>query len=75
LFGISLVLAFGSAIPVEALCDVAGIGQLAWRAALGRDLPLLCGLAMAVTFMVALAHTGAELFDTRPASVSVEARI
>jgi ABC-type dipeptide/oligopeptide/nickel transport system permease component len=74
LFGVSLVLAFGSAIPVEALCDVAGVGQLAWRAALGRDLPLLCGLAMAVTFMVALAHTGAELFDTRGTSVSVEGR-
>jgi peptide/nickel transport system permease protein len=62
LVGVSLVLAFGSAIPVEALCDVAGIGQLAWRAALGRDLPLLCGIAMAITFLVALAHTGTELF-------------
>jgi peptide/nickel transport system permease protein len=63
LLGVSVVLAFGSAIPVEALCDVAGIGQLAWRAALGRDLPLLCGVAMAVTFLVALAHTGTELFN------------
>ncbi len=62
LMGVSLVLAFGSAIPVEALCDVAGIGQLAWRAALGRDLPLLCGVAMAITFLVALAQTGTELF-------------
>jgi len=62
LIGVSLVLAFGSAIPVEALCDVAGIGQLAWRAALGRDLPLLCGVAMAITFLVALVHTSTELF-------------
>lgn len=69
LFGVSLVMAFGSAIPVEALCDVPGIGQLAWRAALGRDLPLLCGLAMAITLTVALAHTGAEIFDAHgPAS-------
>jgi peptide/nickel transport system permease protein len=67
LAGVSVVLAFGSAIPVEALCDVAGIGQLAWRAALGRDLPLLCGLAMAITFTVALAQAGAELFgESRP---------
>jgi peptide/nickel transport system permease protein len=61
LLGVSVVLAFGSAIPVEALCDVPGIGQLAWRAALGRDLPLLCGIAMAITFVVALAHTGTEI--------------
>jgi peptide/nickel transport system permease protein len=67
LAGVSVVLAFGAAIPVEALCDVAGIGQLAWRAALGRDLPLLCGLALAITFTVALAQTGAELFgESRP---------
>jgi peptide/nickel transport system permease protein len=68
LIGVSVVLAFGSAIPVEALCDVAGIGQLAWRAALGRDLPLLCGVAMAITFLVALAHTGTELLhpETTP---------
>ena len=63
LVGVSVVLAFGSAIPIEALCDVAGIGQLAWRAALGRDLPLLCGVAMAVTFLVAVAHTGTEFFN------------
>jgi peptide/nickel transport system permease protein len=63
LLGVSVVLAFGSAIPVEALCDVPGIGQLAWRAALGRDLPLLCGIAMAITFVVALAHTGTEILN------------
>jgi len=53
LAGVSLVLAFGSIIPIEALCDVPGIGQLAWKAALARDLPLLCGLALIITFAVA----------------------
>jgi ABC-type dipeptide/oligopeptide/nickel transport system permease component len=78
LAGVSVVLAFGSAIPVEALCDVAGIGQLAWRAALGRDLPLLCGLALVITFTVALAQAGAELFGGEdidaPGNVSGESR-
>ena len=69
LIGVSVVLAFGSAIPIEALCDVAGIGQLAWRAALGRDLPLLCGVAMAITFIVALAHTGTELLHSETSRV------
>jgi peptide/nickel transport system permease protein len=53
LAGVALVLAFGAAIPIEALCDVPGIGQLAWKAALARDLPLLCGLALIITFIVA----------------------
>ncbi len=39
--GASAVVALGACIPIEALTDTPGIGQMAWRAALGRDLPLL----------------------------------
>ena len=45
LLGVGLVLAFGVAIPIEALCGVPGIGALALQAATSRDMPLLCGLA------------------------------
>jgi peptide/nickel transport system permease protein len=48
LAGVSVSIAFGAAIPVEALCDLPGIGQLAWKAATARDVPLL----VAITFMV-----------------------
>ena len=41
LAGISVSMALGASIPVEVICDVPGIGQLAWQAALGRDLTLL----------------------------------
>jgi peptide/nickel transport system permease protein len=61
LTGVSLVLAFGSLVPIEALCDVPGIGQLAWKAALARDLPLLSGLALIVTSAVASVHALGEL--------------
>lgn len=61
LAGVTLVLAFGVIIPIEALCDVPGIGQLAWKAALARDLPLLCGLALIITFIVACAQSLGEL--------------
>ena len=37
LAGVSVSIALGAAIPVEALCGIPGIGQLAWQAALGRD--------------------------------------
>jgi peptide/nickel transport system permease protein len=63
LSGVALVLAFGSIIPIEALCDVPGIGQLAWKAALARDLPLLCGLALIITFVVAALQSLGDLVD------------
>src|SRR5262249_54414931 len=44
LAGASVSLALGAAIPIEALCGLAGIGDLAWQAALGRDLPLLVSI-------------------------------
>jgi peptide/nickel transport system permease protein len=65
LAGIALMLALGSSIPIEALCDVPGIGQLAWKAALARDLPLLCGLALIITFLVAFAQSLGEVVSAR----------
>jgi peptide/nickel transport system permease protein len=65
LVGVALVLAFGLIIPIEALCDVPGIGQLAWKAALARDLPLLCGLALIITFAVACVQSLGEVIGVR----------
>jgi peptide/nickel transport system permease protein len=61
LAGVSVSLAFTAAIPVEALCDLPGIGQLAWKAALGRDLYLLVNLTMIVTTVTLLANSAADL--------------
>jgi len=65
LAGVALVLGFGFIIPIEALCDVPGIGQLAWKAALSRDLPLLCGLALIITFAVACVQTFGEIIGAK----------
>jgi len=51
LLGLSISLAFGAAVPIEALCDSAGIGQLAWYAAINRDLPLITSLTLFVTLI------------------------
>jgi peptide/nickel transport system permease protein len=48
--GLSIVTALGAIIPVEVLFGVAGVGQLAWNAAMNRDLPVL----LAVTALMAL---------------------
>jgi peptide/nickel transport system permease protein len=61
LAGISLNMAFGAAIPVEVICDSPGIGQLAWQAALARDLPLLVNLTVLVAVMTMLANSASDL--------------
>jgi peptide/nickel transport system permease protein len=61
LLGVALVLAFGSAIPIEALCDVPGLGALALQAATSRDMPLLCGMALIITFFVTVVHAVGDL--------------
>ncbi len=59
--GVSVSIAIGAAIPVEALCGLAGVGQLAWQAALARDLPLLINLTILVTLVTLLANSGADV--------------
>jgi peptide/nickel transport system permease protein len=59
--GVSVSIAVGAAIPVEALCGLAGVGQLAWQAALARDLPLLVNITILVTMVTLLANSGADV--------------
>ncbi|HVZ17510.1 MAG TPA: ABC transporter permease [Terriglobales bacterium] len=59
--GVSVSIALGASIPVEALCGIPGIGQLAWQAAMGRDLSLLVTLTLLVTTITLLANTTSDL--------------
>jgi len=59
LMGVSLTIAFGAAIPVEVICDIPGLGQLAWKAAIARDLPLLAAMTLIVTGMTLTANSAA----------------
>jgi peptide/nickel transport system permease protein len=68
LAGVSVGMAFAAAIPVEVLCDLPGIGQLAWSAALSRDLPLLVALVFLVVFLNQIANLVSDL------AISVVAR-
>ncbi len=61
LAGVSLGIAFGAAIPIEVLCDFPGIGQLAWKAALARDLPVLVSLTILVAAVTQLANSASDL--------------
>jgi peptide/nickel transport system permease protein len=61
LFGVSLSMAFGAAIPIEALCDSPGLGQLAWQAALNRDLPLIMNITLLITLLTVIVNSLAGL--------------
>lgn len=60
LAGVTVSIAFGAAIPIEALCDLPGIGQLAWKAATARDLPLLVTITFLVIVMTQICNTVSE---------------
>jgi peptide/nickel transport system permease protein len=65
LAGVSVTLAFGAAIPIETLADAPGLGQLAWRAALGRDLPVLVSITLLLTLLTVVANMAADLVLVR----------
>jgi peptide/nickel transport system permease protein len=65
LAGVSVSLAFTAAIPMEALSDIPGIGQLAWKAALGRDLWLLVNLTIVVTLVTLISNSLPDFFGPR----------
>ena len=61
LAGVSVSVAFGAAIPVEVICDSPGLGQLAWQAALKRDLPLLIDITMLVSVLTGVSGLASEI--------------
>jgi len=61
LAGISASIGFGASIPIEVICDSPGVGQLAWRAALDRDLPLLVTITVLVALMTLAVNSTAEI--------------
>jgi len=61
LAGVSISTAFGSALAVEVFCDSPGLGQLAWQAALGRDLPVLVNVTLVVTVVTLAANLSSDI--------------
>jgi peptide/nickel transport system permease protein len=66
LIAASLSMAVGAIIPIEAICDAAGLGRLAWQAAMSRDLPLLVNLTMLIALVTTAAMAIAELARLQP---------
>jgi len=60
LVAVSVSMALSAAIPVEALCDSPGVGQLAWKAALARDLPVLVNITVLIATITAVSNLLAD---------------
>lgn len=63
LAGVTVSIAFAAAIPVEVVCDSPGLGQLAWKAALARDVPLLVNLTLVIAIVTVAANSFSELLS------------
>lgn len=63
LAGVTVSIAFGAAIPVEVVCDYPGLGQLAWKAALARDVPLLVNLTLIIALVTVAANSFSDLLS------------
>lgn len=55
--GVSVTMALGASIPAEVLCGVPGLGQLAWKSALGRDAAPLIALTWIIGGVTLIANT------------------
>lgn len=61
LLGVSVSVAFSAVIPIEVLCDSPGLGQMAWQAALKRDLPMLVDITLLVSLVAGVSGLAAEI--------------
>jgi peptide/nickel transport system permease protein len=62
---LSVVTALSAIVPVEVIFDVPGLGQLAWAAAMNRDLPVL----MTITLLMAVIVGCVSMFPSGMRSV------
>jgi peptide/nickel transport system permease protein len=59
--GMAVTIGFPALVPIEAVSDSPGVLQLAWKAALARDLPLLVTLTMIASVIVLLGNAAADV--------------
>jgi peptide/nickel transport system permease protein len=64
----SIAVALSAVVPVEVIFDVPGLGQLAWNAAMNRDLPVLVAITVLMATCVGVASLFADAGRTEEAA-------
>lgn len=57
----TFTMALGASVPIEAVCDLPGLGQLTWKAAQARDLAVLVSVTWIMTAASLTVNTLADL--------------
>jgi len=70
LLAAGLPLAFAAAVPVETVCNLPGVGQLAWLAAQKRDLPVLAAMTMGLLVLTLSASALARVLSRGRAGIA-----
>ena len=63
LIAVSINLAFGASVAIEAVSDLPGLGQLAWKGAVARDLPLLVVLTLGIALVTQVSNLVADILS------------
>jgi peptide/nickel transport system permease protein len=67
LVAVTVNVGLGVAVPIEVVCDSPGVGQLAWQAAVARDLPILVAITLLITTITLIASSSSDLLGRRDA--------
>jgi peptide/nickel transport system permease protein len=68
----SFVLALSAIVPIEVIFDVPGLGQLAWNAAMNRDLPVLLAVTLLLAVCIGVAALCSDLANSREGASNTE---
>jgi peptide/nickel transport system permease protein len=71
LLGLAFVTAASACIPIEAICSQPGLGQLAWRAALDRDMPVVAIVSVLMVLATRVSAAAAGAFRPAPEGARV----
>jgi peptide/nickel transport system permease protein len=61
--GLAVAIGFPALVPIEVVCDSPGILQLAWKAALSRDVPVLVNVTLLAAVIVMIGNAASDVLS------------
>ncbi len=59
--GLAVAIGFPALVPIEVVCDSPGLLQLAWKAALSRDMPILVNVTLVAAVVVMAGNAASDI--------------
>jgi ABC-type dipeptide/oligopeptide/nickel transport system permease component len=61
--GLAVSIGFPALVPIEVVCDSPGLLQLAWNAALARDMPVLVNITLLAAVVVMIGNAASDVLS------------